>query len=67
MVNFHLVVGHVEGDIRHVQKIVGKILLDDVALVAAANDEFIHAVSGIQFHDMPQDRLATDLDHGFGF
>ena len=48
------------------QEVIGKVLLDDVALVAAANDEVIDAVVGISLQDVPQDRLAADLDHGFG-
>ena len=44
VVDFYLVVGHVEGDIRHVQEIVGEVLLDDIALVAAANDKVVNAV-----------------------
>jgi hypothetical protein len=45
LVHFHLVVGHVEGDIGHVQEVVGEVLLDHVALVAAADDEIVDAVA----------------------
>lgn len=48
------------------QKIVGKVFLDDVALVAAANDEVINAVVGVGLEDVPQDGLTADLNHGFG-
>jgi len=48
------------------QKIVRKVFLDDVALVATANDEVIDAVMGVGFKDVPQDRLASNLDHGLG-
>ena len=47
------------------QEIVGEIFLDDVTLVAAANDEVMDAVERVSFHDVPKDRLATDFDHGF--
>src|ERR1700743_3316927 len=40
----HLVLCHVEGDVGGMQEIVRKILLDDVALVSAADDEVIDAV-----------------------
>src|SRR5581483_1086486 len=63
LVHHHGVVGHVEGHVRHVQEIIGEIFLDDVALVAAADHELIHAVARIDLHDVPQDRLAADLDH----
>ena len=51
--HLYLVVLHVERDIGHVQKIVGKIFLDEITLVAAADHEVIHAMSGIALHDMP--------------
>ena len=44
LVHFHLVVGHVEGDIGHVQEVVGEVFLDHIALVAAANDEVVDAM-----------------------
>jgi len=48
------------------QKIVRKIFFDDIALVSEANDEFIEAVRLVDLHDVPDDRLAADLDHWFG-
>lgn len=62
----HAVGLHVEGDIRHMQKIIGEVFLDDVALVAAADNELIDAVTGVDLHDMPEDWHAADLHHGFG-
>jgi hypothetical protein len=44
-----------------------KILLDDVALVAETYDEIVYAVRRVDFHDVPNDRFAADLDHGFRF
>src|SRR5262249_52447584 len=64
-VHLHAIVLHVEGDIGHVQEIVGEILLDHVSLVAAADHEFVDAVVGVHLQDVPQDRLAAYLDHGF--
>jgi len=46
-----------------VQEVVGEVLLYDVALVAAADDEVIDAVVGVHLHDVPEYRTATDLDH----
>ena len=66
VVHFHAVVAHVEGDVGHVQEVVGEVLLDHVALVAAADHEVVDAVGGVHFHDVPQDRLAADFDHGLG-
>ena len=66
LVHFHPVVLHVEGHVRHVQEVVGEILLDHIALVAQADDEIVDAVGGVDFHDVPDDRLAADFDHGLG-
>src|SRR5262249_31719729 len=52
-----------ERDVRHVQRVVGEILLDEIALVAEADDEVVEAVGGVDLHDVPQDRPAADLDH----
>ncbi|MNN37745.1 hypothetical protein D3C81_1517080 [compost metagenome] len=43
-VYFHLIVLHIESDIGGMQKIIGEIFLDHIALVAAANHEIIDAV-----------------------
>ena len=44
----------------------GKILLDAVPLIAAANDKVRHAVGTENLHDMPQNGLAANFDHGLG-
>jgi len=66
LVHLHCVLGHVEGHVRHVQEVVGEVLLDQVALVAAADHEIVNAVGGVDLHHMPKDRLAADLYHGLG-
>jgi hypothetical protein len=40
---------------RRGTEIVGKIFLDDVTLVAAADNKIIDSVSRIDLHDVPQD------------
>ena len=40
-----------------------KYSLDDVALVAEAEDEVVVPPCGVVAHDVPEDRLAADLDH----
>ena len=47
------------------QEVIGKILLDYVTLIAAANNEIMHAKMRIDFKDMPEYRHTADLDHGF--
>src|SRR6185436_20751898 len=66
LMHFHPVGRHVERYVRHVQKIVREILLDHVALVAGAHDELVDAVAREDLHDVPQDRVAADLDHRLG-
>ena len=53
----------VEPHVRHVQEVVGEEVLDDLALVAAADDEVVDPVRGVDLHDVPEDRLPADLDH----
>jgi hypothetical protein len=65
-VDFYRVLPHVECDVRHVQRVVRKIFLDDVALVTKADDEIIEAIVAVKFHDMPEDRAAAHLDHRLG-
>jgi hypothetical protein len=48
------------------QEVVGEILLDQIALIAATNHEVVNTMGRIQFHDVPEDRLAPDFDHWFG-
>ncbi len=57
---------HVEGYIGHVQKVVCKILLDEVTLVSATNNELIDSVLRIDLEDVPQDRPPTNFDHWLG-
>lgn len=49
------------------QEVVRKILLDDVLLVACADNELVEAVVAVQFHDVPEDGHPAQLYHGFWF
>src|SRR6266702_1359906 len=51
----------IEGYIRFVEKVVGKVLFDKVSLIAETDDEIIEAIMGIDFHDVPENRPFTDL------
>lgn len=66
LVYLHLIVAEVERDVRCVKEVVGKIFFYDVTTVSKANNEVVDSVRGIDFQYMPDDRLATDFDHGFG-
>ena len=57
----------VEGEVlARMQVIVGEELLDDIALVAEADHELLDAVGRVDLHDVPEHRLAADLDHRLG-
>ncbi len=62
----HVVGVHVKRHIGGMQEVVGKILLDDVALVATADDEVMDAVLGINLQDVPENGPATNFDHRLG-
>src|SRR5690349_17383151 len=63
--HLHAVLRKVESDVCHVQEIVSEVLFDYVAPITQAYDEVVDAVMAVQLHDVPQDRTAPDLDHGF--
>ena len=62
----HLVLLHVEGDIRFVEEVVCEVFLDDIAFVAEEDNKIIVAVGRVYFHDVPENRLAVDFHHRFG-
>ena len=64
--HFHAIGAHVKRDIGHVQKIIGKVFLYYIALIAATDHEIIDAMGRENFHDVPQNRLAADFDHWLG-
>jgi hypothetical protein len=53
MMYLHAIVLHIEGYIRIVEKIIGKILFNDITFISTAYYEIIDAVERINFHDMP--------------
>ena len=59
-------VAKVERDVRHVQRIVGEILLDDVTFVAEADNKLVDSEVPVDLHDVPQDRMVSNLDHRLG-
>src|SRR6266567_8997570 len=62
----HLIGMHVKGYIGGMEEVVGEILLDDVSLVATANDEVIDAVLRVNLQDVPENGSAANLDHWLG-
>ena len=57
---------HVEGQITHVGKIIGKIFLEHIALVAAVDHEFVAAKAAVGLQDVPQNRPATSFHRWLG-
>src|SRR5215471_1790994 len=46
--------------------VVQEVVLDHVAAVAEAQNEFPQSVVGVDLHDVPEDWVSSDLDHGLG-
>jgi hypothetical protein len=67
VVDLDAVLREVDGHVGRVDEVVREVLLDDVALVAQADDELVDPMRRVDLHQVPQDRLAADLDHGLGF
>ena len=65
MVNLPRTIAHVERNIGHVQEVIREIFLDDIALVAKAEDKIADAVAAVDLHDVPQNRTAADFHHRF--
>src|ERR1700683_3097601 len=55
---------HIERHVGLMQKVIRKVLLDHVALVSKTHDELVDAERRVQFHDVPEDRLRADFQHG---
>jgi hypothetical protein len=62
--NLHFIMLHVERDVRHMKKIIGEILFDDVTLVTATYDEVMDPMARIHLHDVPKNRTPTYFYHG---
>jgi hypothetical protein len=58
---FHAVLAHDKADVGHVQKVVGEVLFDGIAFVAASNDEVVDYVAGICLDDEPENWFPTYL------
>jgi hypothetical protein len=65
-VDFHVVFLHVEGDIGHVEEIIGEILFDHVALITRADDKIIDAMGTVGLEDVPKNGPSPDFHHGLG-
>jgi hypothetical protein len=47
------------------QEIIGEILFNNVTIVPQEDDKFIESKMGIQFHNVPEYRFITNLNHRF--
>ena len=59
-------IGEIVCNVRRVQEVVREIFLDDVLLVARADDELVKTVVAVELHDVPQNRHPAQLHHGLG-
>src|SRR5690349_17950544 len=65
MVNLNLVLRDVKGNITCMQKIICEVAFNDVPAVAAADHKVVYARCRVDFHNVPQDRLAPNFNHRF--
>ncbi len=56
-----------KGNIKHMQKIIGKVFLVNIVFIPAANNKFIHTVGRIHIKDMPKNGPTSNLYHQFRF
>lgn len=62
--HLHAVAAHVNGDITGMQEIVGKILLDHITFIAAANNEILlNSIVAVNLEYVPWNWLAAHLNH----
>jgi hypothetical protein len=47
-----------------VQKVIGKVLFNQVAFIATTNNEVVDAIVRVHLHDVPQNGFPPDFDHG---
>lgn len=57
----------IDGNIGIVNVIIKEVFLDHVTLIADTDDKIVETLGFVYFHEMPQERLFTNFDHGFGF
>src|SRR3990170_7609022 len=58
-------ISKIKGNIRFMEKIMGKIFLNIIPLIAEAYDKVIESIMRIDFHYMPEDRMFADIYHWF--
>src|SRR5713226_1785609 len=58
--------GEVDRHARAKSVVVEKKALDVLAFVSERDHEFLETVPGVVLHDVPDDRVTTDLDHRLG-
>ena len=64
--NYHRIIAHVEGDIGHMEKVIGEIFLDQITFVTSTDHKIIYPMGTVNFQDMPQDWAAANLYHWLG-
>ena len=58
-----LAIRHIERHITHVEEVVVEPLLDHVLLVSGTDDKVVDTKRRVLLHDVPENRLAANLDH----
>jgi hypothetical protein len=62
LMHLHPVLFQIESDVTHMQEVVREVLLDEISLITATNDEVVDSVLRIDFENVPQ-LLFVPLSH----
>src|SRR5437899_8356711 len=62
----HLIAMHIKGHIGGMEEVVGEVLLDDVTLVSATDDEVVDTVLRVNLQNVPENRTPANLHHRLG-
>ena len=47
------------------EEVVCEVLFDNIAFVAATYNKVVDSMSGVELHDVPENWLTSDFNHGF--
>ncbi len=62
----HLTLLQTHGEITVQRTVIDHVTLDDLALVTQGDHKILVVVAGVVHHDVPQDRVTTNLHHWLG-
>src|ERR1035437_997198 len=67
MVDLNIILAQIYCNISLMQEVIGKIFLDHISFISAANNKVIISICGIYLHYMPENWSSTNLNHRLWF